>query len=74
MKLPTLVDNWDRVLAHAWSVHLNIIIAVVCGTSAALDAAVGFFPIPPLWLILAIGVFAAASIYLRTIKQTKVSG
>lgn len=73
-KLPPLVDNWERVLAHAWSVHTNIAIAVVCGASAALDVTVGLFPIPPLWLILAVGIASAASIYLRTVRQKKVSG
>ena len=69
-----LLDNWQRVLARAWSMRLMALAAVLSGVEAALPFAQGWLPVPPgifalLSLVVSTGAFVA-----RIVVQQSVSG
>ena len=51
-----LTANWRAVMAHAWSVRLMLLAALLSGLEVALPLIHGFFPLDP-------GVFALLSFF-----------
>ena len=65
-----LVPNWKRVLKHAWSFQLNVLIAL----ATAIDAGITYWIDGRLSASLFVGGTSLAASILRLIKQESVSG
>lgn len=66
----SLVRNWRRVLRYAWSIHLNLLLALASAADSAISYAVDG-RISASLLVAAISLSASV---LRLIAQRKVSG
>lgn len=65
-----LVPNWRRVVRHAWSIRLNLAVAL----ASAIDAAVGYLVDGRLSASLIVAVASLAASGLRLVRQETVSG
>jgi hypothetical protein len=66
----TLVPDWKRVLKHAWSVRLNILLAL----ASAVDSAITYAVDGRLSASLIVAVVSLVASGLRIVKQSSVSG
>ncbi|MER9768855.1 hypothetical protein NKJ09_22645 [Mesorhizobium sp. M0189] len=72
-----VIDNWRRVLRHAWSVHLNVaavFFLIVTGLDTAWPFLNGYLPISNAWFGVLGGLLSAGALLARFIPQDKVSG
>lgn len=65
-----LVWNWKRVLKHAWSFQLNVLVAL----ASAVDAGIAYWVDGRVSASLLVGGASLAASILRLIKQESVSG
>ena len=65
-----LVLNWRAVLRHAWSVRLNLLLAL----ASAADSAIGYAVDGRVSASLIVAAVSLAASGLRLIKQDDVSG
>lgn len=69
-----LVENWRRVLRHAWSIRLMILAGVLSGAEVALPI-LGAAEILPAGVLAALSFVATAGAFIaRLIAQKQVSG
>ena len=71
-----LVENWRRVLRHAWSVRLMIAAACLSGIEVAIQVVIAFgikMPIPPGLFVALAGLTTIAATVARLLAQKQPS-
>jgi len=77
MAVPGLIDDWRRILKHAWSVRLIALSILLSAVEVAVQAAIaiGYQPpiLPGAFAVLA-GIVSGAAGFARFVAQPKMRG
>ncbi len=69
-----LVDNWRRVLKHAWSIRLGLLSAALGAAEVGVNLLSSDPPIPRGTFVAIASAVSLASAVSRLVAQTAVSG
>ncbi len=65
----TLINDWQAVIARAWSVRLIVLAAILSGAEVALPMLEGYLPIPQGTFAALAGLVTSAALLARIIAQ-----